>query len=150
MQINGYKIKPEANLFGANLRGANLFGANLRGANLCDAILCGANLFGANLRGANLRDANLCGANLFGANLCGANLCGANLFGANLADVYEYTMLYLDTQRQYILGAIDGDVIYYIAGCRTFNYKDAIEHWTKYSVQPEYVAAIEAHNRGKR
>jgi len=78
--INGYEIKPFADLYGANLRDAYLYGANL----------CGANLHGADLCGANLRDADLHDANLCGANLCGANLCGANLHGADLRDAYLY------------------------------------------------------------
>ena len=49
MIINGYEIKP-----GANLSGADLSGANLRGADLSGANLRGANLSGANLRGAVL------------------------------------------------------------------------------------------------
>ena len=64
MNINGYEIKPSANLEGANLWGANLWGADLRYANLS-----GAYLRGANLEGANLRNANLYGANLEGANV---------------------------------------------------------------------------------
>jgi hypothetical protein len=104
MEINGYEIKPLANLeyanllgaklwgaklwgaklWGANLRGADLWGADLLGANLRGANLRGANLWGANLRGANLRGANLEGSNLEGANLWGANLEGSNLEGANL------------------------------------------------------------------
>ena len=74
MVINGYDIKPFANLSGANLSGANLSGANLHGANLS----------GANLSGADLSGADLYGANLHGANLCGAYLCDANLSGAYL------------------------------------------------------------------
>ena len=62
MNINGYEIKPFANLQGAILRDANLVGANLYGANLY-----GANLRYANLKYANLRDANLSGADLSGA-----------------------------------------------------------------------------------
>ena len=37
MNINGYEIKPFANLEGANLEGANLRVANLEGANLWGA-----------------------------------------------------------------------------------------------------------------
>ena len=90
MKVNGYEIKPYADLKGANLVGANLSGADLVGANLEDADLVGANLegaflWGANLKGANLYNANLQGANLWGANLVGANLWGANLKGADLA-----------------------------------------------------------------
>ena len=91
MQVNGYKIKREANLYGANLREANLYGANLRGANLREANLREANLYGANLRGADLREANLYGADLYEANLREADLYGAdlreaNLYGANLRE----------------------------------------------------------------
>ena len=82
--INGYEIKPFADLRGASLCGANLCGANLRGASLRGASLRGANLCGANLRGASLCGANLCDADLRGADLCGANLRGANLWGADL------------------------------------------------------------------
>ena len=42
MIVNGYEIKPFANLWGANLEGANLWGANLKGANLKGAYLGGA------------------------------------------------------------------------------------------------------------
>jgi len=84
MKINGYEIKPWANLWGANLKGADLKGANLWGADLQDANLRGANLWGADLQDANLRGANLQDANLRGANLQDANLQDANLRGANL------------------------------------------------------------------
>ena len=56
MLINGYEIKPRANLKGANLKGAYLEGAYLEGANLEGANLEGANLEGAYLEGANLKD----------------------------------------------------------------------------------------------
>ena len=49
MNINGYEIKPGANLWGANLEGADLWGANLR-----NAYLEGANLEGADLEGADV------------------------------------------------------------------------------------------------
>ena len=106
MNINGYEIKPFANLQGADLEGADLRGSNLvdaylEGADLEGANLEGANLYGvdlrysnlkdadlkvANLYGADLRDAYLKGPNLEGANLEGANLRGANLRGADLVD----------------------------------------------------------------
>ena len=79
--VNGYEIKPGANLWYADLWGADLRDTNLRGANLWDA-----NLRDADLRGANLRDANLEGADLWGADLEGANLWGAVLWRANLRD----------------------------------------------------------------
>ena len=84
MNVNGYEIKPGANLKGANLEGANLKGANLVGANLVGADLLGANLEGAYLEGAYLGGADLEDANLKGADLEGANLWGANLKGANV------------------------------------------------------------------
>ena len=49
MEVNGYEIKPGADLRGAYLRGADLRGADLRDADLRDATL----------RNANLRDATL-------------------------------------------------------------------------------------------
>ena len=54
MNINGYEIKPFANLKGADLWGANLRDANLKGANLEGADLEGANLVGANVTGTIL------------------------------------------------------------------------------------------------
>ncbi len=47
MEVNGYTIKPEADLRGADLRGAELSKADLRGAILFRADLRGADLFGA-------------------------------------------------------------------------------------------------------
>jgi len=95
MLVNGYKIEPYANLYGAKLTGANLSdakltGANLSGANLSGAKLTDANLYGAKLTDANLSDANLSGANLSGAKLTDANLYGANLSGAKLTDANLY------------------------------------------------------------
>jgi len=78
MIINGYKIEPTANLFGAILFDANLSYADLRNANLSRANLSHARLSYANLTGANLTGANLTGANLYAANLTGANLTGAD------------------------------------------------------------------------
>lgn len=57
--VNGYEIKPEADLRGANLSGADLRGANLHLADLSGANLCRANLHLVNLRGADLRGADL-------------------------------------------------------------------------------------------
>jgi hypothetical protein len=91
MEVNGYEIKPNADLRGADLRGADLREADLREAALWGANLRGADLREADLReaalwGANLREANLSGADLRGANLKGANLREANLKGANLRE----------------------------------------------------------------
>ena len=47
--VNGYKIKP-----GADLSGADLSGADLGGRELCGTDLAGADLTGANLSGAIL------------------------------------------------------------------------------------------------
>ena len=84
MVIDGYDIKPGANLTGTNLEGANLTGADLTEAHLEGANLFEANLEGANLTGADLIRANLTEANLFEANLEGANLTEADLAGAIL------------------------------------------------------------------
>jgi hypothetical protein len=85
IKVNGYAIKP-----GANLRGANLFGANLRGAYLIGADLRGANLIGANLRGAYLIGADLRGADLIGANLREASLRGASLEAVRGKDIVTF------------------------------------------------------------
>ena len=87
MKVNGYDIKPCADLQGANLLGADLQGANLLGANLRGANLQGAYLRGAYLRGAYLRGADLRGADLRGAYLQGAYLRGADLRGAKLTEL---------------------------------------------------------------
>ena len=79
MNVNGYEIKPSADLRSADLRGANLLGADLEGANLRGADLEGADLEGADLRSADLRGADLEGANLRGADLEGANVTGTIL-----------------------------------------------------------------------
>lgn len=101
MKVDGYDIRPGANLRGADLSGTNLRdalmnGAELSGANLRDALLRGANLSSANLYRAELSEAelyraylscaNLCGANLSGADLRCASIGGADLSGANLID----------------------------------------------------------------
>jgi uncharacterized protein YjbI with pentapeptide repeats len=61
MNVNGYEIKPFANLEGADLRGADLWGADLVGANLTGADLTGANLRYSDLQGAKLEGANVTG-----------------------------------------------------------------------------------------
>lgn len=45
--VNGYEIKPKANLKGANLDGADIQGADLRGITLGDAYIWNANVDGA-------------------------------------------------------------------------------------------------------
>ena len=54
MIVNGYEIKP----------GANLWNADLWNADLKDAVLWGANLKDANLKGVYLKDADLRGTNV--------------------------------------------------------------------------------------
>ena len=54
MIVNGYEIKPLANLFKANLSGADLRNADLSAADLFKADLIRANLSGANLRNAKM------------------------------------------------------------------------------------------------
>ena len=87
--VNGYEIKPGANLAGADLKGANLRGADLQNANLKGADLSGADLYNANLVGANLTGANLTGASLTGADLYNANLSNANLSDANRPSLFS-------------------------------------------------------------
>ena len=88
MEVNGYQIKPGANLKNANLTGANLEGADLGNAAL--RLLVGANLKGANLKGANLVGASLAYANLKGANLEDANLALKwNAYGAFSREIKE-------------------------------------------------------------
>ena len=77
--VNGYTIKPGADLQQANLEGANLRGLDLRGVDLSEANLTQANLSETNLSHAKLTCAVLCGATLHSANLEGANLDGADL-----------------------------------------------------------------------
>ena len=62
--VNGYEIKPGADLMYADLMRADLRGANLVHANLVHADLGGADLMRADLRGADLRGADLVGADL--------------------------------------------------------------------------------------
>jgi hypothetical protein len=101
LKVNGYTIKPGANLEDANLEDANLTGVNLKDANLTCANLADANLEGANLTGINLFGANLTNANLTGATLTNANLTGANLEGARGAEFDHFekimSMLILST-----------------------------------------------------
>jgi len=52
VEVNGYTIKPVADLIGAELSGANLTGANLTDANLTDANLTNTNVTNANLTNA--------------------------------------------------------------------------------------------------
>jgi hypothetical protein len=115
--VNGYEIKPKANLCGANFRGADL-----RRASLYEANLSWANLRGADLRRANLREADLRGANLRGANLCGAsfyeaNLCGANLYGVDLCSTECFV---LGNTPWGPLVARPGDSVMVACGCEWF------------------------------
>ena len=92
MIVNGYDVKPFADLSGANLSrsdlsGADLFGADLSGANLSGANLSRANLSRSDLSGSYLSRSDLSGANLFGADLSGANLFGADLSRAKIDDI---------------------------------------------------------------
>ena len=54
--VNGYEIRPDANLAGAKLAGAKLSNSYLSWANLIGANLAGANLARADLSFANLRN----------------------------------------------------------------------------------------------
>lgn len=113
-------------LLWANLRGADLQGANLRWADLQGADLQGANLQGAHLRGANLQEADL-----RWADLQGANLRGANLRGANLQEVKHLVLgpIRTDGYLFWLTGTTSNPI--FRAGCRTFTYSEAIDHWKK-------------------
>ena len=94
--VNGYQIKPGADMRGADLNGADLNGANLRGADLYIARLRGAglhraDLYGSDLRSSDLRDADLRSADVRDANLYGADMRSSDLRGADLygADLYN-------------------------------------------------------------
>jgi uncharacterized protein YjbI with pentapeptide repeats len=128
----------EADLNGANLRWANLCGADLRWANLSEANLDFSNLRGANLRCANLSDANLSDADLSEADLNGtdlreANLCGAKFNWANLREANGVTVRFRDPRYekegyQLVAWTSEGEP-WFNSGCRSFNKKDALEHW---------------------
>ena len=64
VEVNGYTIKPGANLTRANLKWAKLEGAKLTRAHLIRAHLIRANPSRTDLEGADLTRANLRGANL--------------------------------------------------------------------------------------
>ena len=108
--VNGYKIEPLANLWGADLYGADLEIANLRGANLRCAYLYCTVLYGADLKDVNLRDANLRGADLEGT--------GIHRVGER-SDGYEFYMWN------------NKGVPWVKAGCRYFSLEEGIEHWTE-------------------
>lgn len=86
MKVNGYEIKPFADLSGVNLRYANLCNVDLKDANLQGADLRGAHLQGADLRYANLQHTNLQDADLRNADLRGVDLRRADLQRADLRD----------------------------------------------------------------
>jgi len=151
MEINGYKIAPQANLYGANLRRADLNGANLYGANLRRADLNGANLYGANLRradlnganlhGADLRRADLCWADLNGANLRradlnGANLCEANLSGANLS--FCKGVLSFVGEKHLLIYFKHQDVYYFKIGCITKTCDEWLREFKTIGIKHEY------------
>ena len=109
LKINGYEIKPFADLRYADLSGADLY----------DADLFGANLYGADLSGAKLSGAKLYDADLFGAKLSGAKLYGAKGIFYHSTDKREYAF--------YVVNAENGIKIK--AGCRWFTWEQANEHW---------------------
>jgi len=88
-KVNGYELRPgadlyKANLAGADLKGANLYGANLRGADLWGASLRETNLYWADLEGTNLRGADFRGAFPYGVGLGRAFAHEARRWGINL------------------------------------------------------------------
>ena len=71
----------------------------------------------------------------------------ADLSGADLS---YYAQIYEDKARGYILYVIEAKQTTFVAGCRTFNYTDAITHWSEKSIQSEYVKAIKAYMLSKQ
>jgi hypothetical protein len=135
--INGYEIKPGADLYGAKLSWANLSGADLSWANLSGAKLSWANLSGADLSWANLTGADLARADLYGAKLSWANLSRANLYGACLYGTI------LDPQAQ--CNMIEAELFKNARnGCRygyrTRNSPSSHNQWKKYEDGEAYRA----------
>jgi len=124
MKINGYEIKPWANLRGANLKGADLKGADLRDADLRDANLRYADLGGADLRYANLRDADLRYADLRDADLKGANLdfscwplwCGSQNVKIDENQAKQLLAHAFNTAREFWPGVLTEDQINWLNG----------------------------------
>ena len=158
MIVNGYEIKPGADLLGAdlrcaNLRCANLLDANLRGANLrCadlrnadlwNADLEGADLRDADLEGADLRDADLLDANLEGANLRGANLLGANLRGAKIDPIDGHEELLKEVAKH----ALAKDDSLEMSAWHTCNTTHCIAGWATY-LHPEGAELEGQHGTG--
>ena len=79
MEVNGYEIKPGANIGGANLSEANLKGADLSQAGFFRAYLQAVFSLSWDLIKRTLRisPADISGANLEGADLTGARLAQA-------------------------------------------------------------------------
>jgi len=165
MIVNGYTIKPGANLRVADLRGVDLYSADLRGADLSAADLSTTNLSWANLIGADLSAADLRGVDLYSADLRGADLSAADLRGADLswADLRGADLRVADL-RVADLSAANGifsvgydsrdyeffvvqhrDGIRIKAGCRWFTMKEAQEHWlsSSYEGPPTIKARLE-------
>jgi hypothetical protein len=118
----------DANLSGADLSGATLSDANLSGADLSDAVLNGANLDFANLDFANLDFANLRDADLREADLRWADLNGTDLNEANGVAVLFRDPRYEEKGYQLVAWTSEGEP-WFNSGCRSFNKKDALEHW---------------------
>ena len=82
--VNGYTIKPGADLAFADLREFDLRGCDLRGCNLAFADLRGCDLRGCDLQGCDLRGCDLRGCDLRFADLASADLRCADLRYADL------------------------------------------------------------------
>ena len=152
----------------ANLSRAQFQYSNMTGLDVRDSILNDCNFQNADMRGMNFSNSSLINSNFASANLTncgfsccdltsvkfsGANLVGCNFFGANLeracfihSNLSIFKPLLADTARLYVLYVIENALVpYFIAGCRTYTYEQAIEHWSdKEYAQPKYVKAINA------
>ncbi len=127
--INGYTIKPHADLSVCDLSGCDLSGCDLRGCDLSGADLRFASLSGCDLSGANLRGCDLSGCDLRGCDLSGASLRFASLRGAMIYGHSSALCLGTDP-RGYVFLAVRHEGGWMIAaGCRWFTLAQAREHW---------------------
>ena len=105
MIVNGYKIEPNAKLFGVNLSYADLSYADLSYANLSYAKLFGAKLSGAKLSGAKLSGADLS----YAKSIVQLNMSNRTLYANMRQDEDDewYCHVYNGCWRNYEGGTID-------------------------------------------
>lgn len=82
--VNGYEIRPGADLSNADLRRSDLSNMDLRGIKFYKANLAGCNLKNSNFAGCNMDYANLSSTDLTRTNFEGCNLAAARFDGADI------------------------------------------------------------------